>query len=157
MGFTFDVARGKVGYYSGLPAANDRLVWVPIRNEALSTVEVIRAQTDLGLIVDNSHATVADWVGRQTLAAVSWDFTTAPGEARLLADDITFTPSYGDGAADTIWAFVCYDPDSTAIPDDNNLIPLFAHDFVYTVVSGVAHTVDFPERVVYRTLDGSGP
>lgn len=150
MMFTFDVAKGKVGYYSGLPAANDALIWIPILQAGLGTSADLIHLTTVSAVLTSGKAPEATGVGRQSLAGVTWDSTTVKGEAVLNASDLTLTAPTGDATA---VALVCYSPD-IGVDTDSTRIPLFLHDFVFTPV-GTDDTVGFAGGL-YRAVDLAG-
>ena len=133
-----NIAKGKLAYYAGLPAANDALIWVLF--SGTETDDNIR---------DADHLTA--------LIATSLDEATFTGYVRVTATSVTVTVDDTNNrvdidAADPSWSptsaqaltriALCYDPDTTT-GTDADLIPLFVDDFALTTpTSGtVSYTV----------------
>ncbi len=123
----FNIAKGKVGYYATLPAANDALIAVPIETTGIVSDATFVDYDDLAALLagaSNEQLTM----GRKTLAGV----TSLPDDTndRLDADfsDVTWTAATGNAISAII---VCYDPDTTG-GTDSSIIPLTKHDFVVT-------------------------
>lgn len=123
----FNIAKGKVKYYTELPAASDALIIVPLESAGLETDDVLNNYDDLAalLTATNNEQTT---MGRKTVTTVT-----------NTVDDTgnTFDADF----ADPVWAaatgnavgklLVCYDGD-TAAGTDANIIPLTYHDFAVT-------------------------
>lgn len=133
-----NIAKGKLAYYAGLPAANDALVWILFSG----------SETD-----DNLRD--ADTVA--AIEALTTAEATFTGYARVTASSVTVTvddtnnrvdldaadPSWSPTSAQALTRIVlAYDPDTTG-GTDADLIPLFIDDFAITTpTSGtVSYTV----------------
>jgi hypothetical protein len=120
--FVFNIAKGKWGYYAGLPAANDALIIIPLETTGLETDAILRDKdtfTDVVLGTTNEQTTL----GRKTVtAAVSYatDDTNDKTWVDITTDPV-WTASAGNAIAKLV---VCYDPDTTG-GTDTDLIPLF--------------------------------
>lgn len=124
---TFNVACGKVGYYAGLPAANDALIVVPIETAGIVSDAVMRDYADLSTLLagaSNEQTTM----GRKTLASVSVTVDNTNDRVACDAADVTWTGATGNAIGALV---VCYDPDTTG-GTDADLIPLTKHDFAVT-------------------------
>lgn len=125
-----NIAKGKLAYYAGLPAANDALVWVLF--SGTETDDNLRDADTLAAIV-----------------ALAVDEATFTGYARVTATGVTVTVDDTNNrvdidAADPSWSptsdqaltriALCYDPDTTA-GTDADLIPLFIDDFALTTAT----------------------
>lgn len=123
----FNIAKGKVKYYTELSAASDALIIVPIESAGLEVDDTLNNYDDLAalLAATNNEQTT---MGRRTVTTVT-----------NTVDDTgnTFDADF----ADPVWAaatgnavgklVVCYDPDTT-VGTDADLVPLTYHDFVVT-------------------------
>lgn len=125
-----NIAKGKLAYYAGLPAANDALIWVVF--SGTETDDNIR---------DADHLTA--------LIATSLDEATFTGYSRQTATGVTVTVDDTNNrvdidAADPVWSpttaqaitriGLFYDPDTTT-GTDADLIPLFIDDFALTTAT----------------------
>lgn len=125
-----NIAKGKLAYYAGLPAANDALIWVLCSG----------SETD-----DN----VRDADSLTALLATALNEASFTGYARVTGSSVTVTVDDTNNrvdvdAADPAWSpttaealtriVVCYDPDTTG-GTDADLIPLFVDDFALTTAT----------------------
>lgn len=125
-----NIAKGKLAYYAGLPAANDALIWVVLTGT--ETDDNIRDADTLSAII-----------------ALSVDEATFTGYSRVTATSVTVTvddtnnrvdidaadPSWSPTSAQAVTRIVlCYDPDTTT-GTDADLIPLFVDDFALTTAT----------------------
>jgi hypothetical protein len=125
-----NIAKGKVAYYAGLPAANDALIWVLFTG----------SETD-----DN----VRDADTLTAVIATALNEATFTGYARVTGSSVTVTVDDTNNrtdvdAADPAWSptsaealtriGVFYDPDTTG-GTDADLIPLFIDDFALTTAT----------------------
>ena len=130
-----NIAKGKLAYYAGLPAANDALVWVLM--SGTETDDNIRDADNLSAII-----------------ALAVDEATFTGYALVTASGVTVTvddtnnrvdidaadPSWSPTSAQALTRIVlCYDPDTTT-GTDADIVPLFVDDAALTTASGVALT-----------------
>lgn len=125
--FCFNIAKGKVGYYATLPAANDALIAIPIESSGVESDATLRDYDTVSALLaaaNNEQTTM----GRKTLASVT--VTVDDTNDRVDADcaDITWTAASGNAISDIL---ICYDPDTTT-GTDADLIPLTWHDFSIT-------------------------
>jgi hypothetical protein len=125
-----NIAKGKLAYYAGLPAANDALIWVVFSG----------TETD-----DN----VRDVDTLTALIATALNEATFTGYSRQTATGVTVTVDDTNNwvdldAADPVWSptsaqaitriALCYDPDTTG-GTDADIIPLFVDDFALTTAT----------------------
>jgi hypothetical protein len=125
--FVFNIAKGKVAYYAGLPGANDALVVVPIEATGVEADATLKDYDTLSALLagaSNEQTTL----GRKTITSVT--VTVDDTNDRVDGDfaDQTWTAGTGNAVGDLI---VCYDPDTTT-GTDADLIPLTCHDFAVT-------------------------
>lgn len=146
--FEFNVAKGRTGYYGGLPGANDALVVVLIQDAGIDDDDTLADYDTLAaLLAANDEA---DFTGyeRVTLANVAWTVDDVNNRADLDADDVSY-PSAGGAVNNTLAKLViCYDPDTTS-GTDADLIPLTAHDISATT-DGTTLNIAFPAGGFYR-------
>lgn len=123
----FNIAKGKVAYYAGLPAAADALIAVPLETTGLETDAVLQDKDTLADVLagtTNEQVTM----GRKTLATVTVTVDDTNDRVDVDAADITWTAATGNAVSRLV---ICYD-DDTAAGTDANLIPLVMLDFVVT-------------------------
>jgi hypothetical protein len=112
-----NIAKGKLAYYAGLPAANDAIVWVVFtgtETDVLATSLNEATFTGYARIVHTSQTVAVDDTNNWTTV----DDGTDPSWSPTSAEAVT-----------RIGAF--YDPDTTT-GTDADLIPLFIDDFAFT-------------------------
>jgi hypothetical protein len=125
--FVFNIAKGKIAYYAGLPAANDALIAIPIEATGVEADATLRDYDTVSALLaaaNNEQSTM----GRKTLAGVTVTVDDANDRVDLDADDITWSGATGNAVSDVL---ICYDPDTTA-GTDADLVPLSWHDFSIT-------------------------
>jgi len=125
--FVFNVAVGKIAYYSGLPAANDALIAIPIEATGVESDAVLRDYDTVSALLaaaNNEQSTM----GRKTLASVTSTVDDTNNRNNMDAADITWTGATGNPISDIL---ICYDPDTTG-GTDADLIPLTWHDYPAT-------------------------
>ena len=125
--FVFNVAKGKVAYYAGLPAASDALVVIPIEASGVEADSVLRDYDTVAAILagaTNEQTTM----GRKTLASVTATVDDANDRVDVDAADVTWTAATGNAVSDLL---IAYDPDTTG-GTDADLIPLTWHDWSVT-------------------------
>lgn len=145
----FNVAKGKAGYYSTLPAANDALILVLLKSAGLEADDTLNNYDDLGTLLAASNDE-CDFTGYSRKVITSATPTVDDTNNRLDVDfaDQVFTNA-GGATNNTIGkALVCYDPDTTG-GTDSSIIPLTYHDFSATT-SGVDLTVQVASAGYYR-------
>ena len=136
---TFNIARGKVGWYAnaslGLAGANSRLVIVAL--EAAEADNTLNNYNNLSLLLaeaGNTEATATGYARKSHAAAgVVWseDDTGNTAKVVISSDDVWTAVS---GTA-FVKLLVCYDADNTA-GTDADIIPLTYHDFAVTPNGG---------------------
>ena len=133
-----NIAKGKLAYYAGLPAANDALVWVLLTGS--ETDDNIRDADTLTAVIATS-VNEATFTGYARVTASSVSVTVDDTNNRVDID--AADPSWSPTSAEALTRIaLCYDPDTTG-GTDADLIPLFVDDFaVTTPTSGtVGYTV----------------
>lgn len=126
---TFNVAKGKVAYYAGLPAANDALIAVLLKSSGLETDSTLKDYDDLSALLagTSDEATDASY-SRKTLASVTVTVDDTNDRVDLDCADITWTALAGAAIAKLV---IVYDPDTTT-GTDSTVIPLTAHSLDVT-------------------------
>lgn len=134
--FIFNIAKGKVAYYGGLPAT-DSLVWLILNSSGLESDANMKDRATVATVVGNSTETA--FTGYARLAHSSGTAVTVDNTNDWVLVDDTTDPVWSPTSAVAIGKIVCaYDPASaTGGSADSALIPLFADDFALTTpVSG---------------------
>lgn len=129
--FAFNIAKGRHGYYAGLPAANDALIAVPIETSGLESDATLKDYDTLSALLaaaNNEQSTM----GRKTLGSVTSAVNDTTDKWVTDCADVTWTAATGNAVSKLV---VCYDPDTTG-GTDADLIPLYAYDFVVTPAGG---------------------
>lgn len=139
--FVFNIAKGKIAYYAGLPATNDQLILVWLKNTGLESDAVLKDYDSLGAILAGTNDE-CDFTGytRRTLASVTVSVDDTGDKVVIdCADPASYTNT---GAAQVSGAaIVCYDPDTTG-GTDADLIPLFQ------TLGGATPTISFDQNVL---------
>lgn len=131
MDLVFNVAKGMVNYYAGLPATNDAIIVVPIETTGIESDATLKdyATLDALLAAANNEQTT---MGRKTLSSVISSVDNATDRRYADADDVTWVAATGNAVSALV---LCYDPDTTT-GSDTDLIPLVKLDFVRTTTGG---------------------
>lgn len=128
----FNVAKGRAGYYSSLPAANDALVIVLLKSSGIEADDTLNNHDTLATILAaaNDEADFTNYA-RKTLTSAT--LTVDDTNNRLDVDIADQTWTSAGGAANNTLAklLICYDPDTTG-GSDSDIIPLTHHDFSAT-------------------------
>lgn len=125
--FVFNIAKGRLAYYAGLPATNDALIAIPIETSGVESDATLMDYDTVAVLLaaaNNEQSTM----GRKTLASVSTTVDDTNNRNNMDCADITWTAATGNAISDIL---ICYDPDTTG-GTDADLIPLTWHDFTAT-------------------------
>lgn len=128
----FNIAKGKIVYYAGLPASNDALILIPLETSGLESDATIQDYDTVAAVLaaaTNEQTTM----GRKTVTAsitVNTDDTNNRNEVDF--PDPTWPSATGNAVSRLL---VAYDPDTTG-GSDTDLIPLVLLDFVATPAGG---------------------
>ncbi|QJT04357.1 hypothetical protein G9272_32080 [Streptomyces asoensis] len=123
----FNIALGRLAYYTSLPATNDALIMVPIETSGIVADSVMRDYDDLATLLagaSNEQTTM----GRKTLASVTSAVDDTNDRWNMDAADVTWTAASGNAISAVV---ICYDPDTTG-GTDADLVPLTKHDVTMT-------------------------
>lgn len=132
----FNVAKGKVAYYAGLPATSDAIKWLLLKSSGL-VADATLADYDTVSALLAGASDEADFTNyaRKTGASVTVTVDDTNDRVDIDCADLTWT-SAGGASDNTVAKLVSfYVPDTGAESDTTN-IPLTYHDFAYTT-SGV--------------------
>lgn len=128
----FNVALGKAGYLSTLPAANDALVYVLLKSSGLEADDTLRDHDTLAAVLasTNDEADFTNYV-RKTVTSATPGVDDTNNRLDVDIADQTWT-SAGGAANNTLGKLIVgYDPDTTG-GSDSDIIPLTYHDFTAT-------------------------
>jgi hypothetical protein len=128
----FNIAKGKVGYYAGLPAANDALIAVPLETSGIVSDATMKDIDDLSTLLAGATNEQTSNMTRKTLASVTSVVNDTDDRWDVDAADITWTAATGNAVSAVV---ICYDPDTTG-GTDSDLIPLVKLDMVVTPSGG---------------------
>lgn len=126
-----NIAKGKVAYLAGLPAANDAIVIIPLETSGLESDSTIQDYDTVAAILaaaTNEQTTI----GRKTAASVTVTVDDTNNRVDVDCADVTWTSASGNACSRLLF---CYEPDTTAASDSNK-IPLCLDDFVVTPAGG---------------------
>lgn len=124
----FNIAKGRWGYYTTLPAANDALLAVLLKSSGLEADATLADYDTLAAVLaaSNDEADFTNY-SRKTLSSV----TSAPDDTNNWlasdADDLQWLTAGGATNNTLGKLLVVYDPDTTT-GSDSDLIPLFGFD-----------------------------
>jgi len=128
----FNIAKGKAGYYSTLPATNDALIIVLCKSTGLVADATMIDYDDLATILAGA-TDEADFTNyaRKTITSVTPTVDDTNDRLDVTMANITWTTAGGASNNSLGALLVCYDSDTTT-GTDANIIPLTKHDFVAT-------------------------
>jgi hypothetical protein len=138
----FNVAKGQIAYYAGLPAANDALILVLLKSSGLVADATMRDYDTLSDVLAGA-SDEADFgtYARKTLASVTVTVDDSGDVVNLDAADPSAYTATGSSQAVGA-ALICYDGDTTG-GTDANIVPLAKLDCTVTFDVGVATTLAF--------------
>lgn len=129
---SFNISKDMIGYYWGLPAANDAVKALLLKSTGLEADATLADYDTIAalLAAANDECDFTNYV-RKTLTTVARTVDDTSDTVKQDADDVTWT-SAGGATNNTVGKVVVYyDPDTTASADANN-IPLLAWDYTVT-------------------------
>ncbi|WP_033288241.1 hypothetical protein [Amycolatopsis jejuensis] len=137
--FVFNIAKGKIAYYAGLPATNDALIAVLLQSTNLEADSTLKDYDNVSLLLaGTSDEVTATNYARKTLTGVSSTVDDTNDRVDITSAAFTFTALGGASNQAVGKLVICYDPD-TAGGTDADLVPLVAFDQSFTT-SGVDET-----------------
>lgn len=125
----FNISKGKIAYYAGLPAANDALILVLCKAAGLVADGTLKDYDDLGTLLAGA-TDEADFTNysRKTLTTVVVTVDDTNDVVNIDCDDVTYT-SAGGATNNTMGkALIVYDPDTTT-GTDSTVIPIAAYSY----------------------------
>lgn len=131
--FIFNIAKGKVRYYTELPAANDALIILLLKSGGLEADATLKDYDDVAaLLAGSSDECDFTSYARKTVTA-SIVATVDDTNDRVDVDmpDPTWAPAGGATNNTVAKLVLAYDPDTTG-GTDSSLIPLAAYDWAIT-------------------------
>lgn len=123
----FNIAKGKIAYYGGLPASSDALIAIPF--SVIESDATIKDYDTLAAILGGSN-TEQTTMGRTTLSSVTVTVDDSGDKVDIDCADFSYTGANAAGSA-TVKMIICYDPD-TGTGTDSTLVPISYHDFAVT-------------------------
>lgn len=129
--FVFNIAKGKVGYYAGLPGTNDALIAVPLEADVIEADATLKDADTLAAVLAGTSDEQTT-MGRKTLAGVTSTIDDTNDWLDVDFTDPVWTAASGAAVAAVV---ICYVPDNTS-PNDATTIPLTKHDFAVTPGGG---------------------
>lgn len=141
--FVFNITKGSLAYYGGLPATNDAFKALLLTTTGLQADATLADHDTVAAILaaGNTEATFTNYA-RQTLSNVLVSVDDANDWVTLDCDDISWVTAGGASNNTLGKLIIYYDPDTTASADANNL-PISAHSYDETT-SGTTLTVVIP-------------
>ncbi|MGW4484348.1 hypothetical protein ACWEOE_10970 [Amycolatopsis sp. NPDC004368] len=137
--FVFNIAKGKIAYYAGLPATNDALVAVLLQSTNLEADSTLKDYDNLSaLLAGASDELTATNYARKTLSGVTSTVDDTNDRVDITASAWTWSTLGGASNQAVGKMVICYDPDTTG-GTDADLVPLCAFDQSFTT-SGVDET-----------------
>lgn len=127
----FNIAKGRVAYYSSLPGTNDALVYVLLQSTGLDADSTLVDFDDLeALLAANNECNATNYARKSvTSATITVDDTNDRVDIDIA--DQTWTDLGGASNNTIAKLLICYDPDTTG-GDDGDIIPLTHHDLSLT-------------------------
>ncbi|HYJ33842.1 MAG TPA: hypothetical protein VE326_11535 [Candidatus Binatia bacterium] len=126
----FNVAKGALRFYAGLPAANDALVAVLLKAGVESDAILTDHLSLASALAANAECDFTNYA-RMTLTGVVTNEDDAADAVAFDANDFTYVAAGGASNNDVAKLLLCYVPDTTA-PSDAATVPLTYHDCVFT-------------------------
>jgi hypothetical protein len=128
-----NIAKGKIAYYAGLPAANDALIVVLLKATGLEADDTLNNYDDLAalLAAANDEADATNYVRKTVTASITVTVDDTGNKVDIDMPDLTWTALGGASNNTIAKMLVCYDPDTTG-GTDSTVIPLTYHDCTLT-------------------------
>lgn len=151
--FTFTHVKGKVRFYTELPAANDGLFLILLQFTGLEADGVLRDYDDLAtlLAAANNEMTFTGY-SRKAVTPSAATFDDTAHTVSVDAPDVSSYTNTGGASERAGKAILTYDPDTTA-GTDSTQVPLLAWDCDITFDVGVATSLPFNAGGIFRAED----
>lgn len=129
----FNIAKGKIAYYAGLPAANDALIVALLKATGLEADDTLNNYDDLAalLAAANDEADATNYARKTVTASITVTVDDTGNKVDIDMPDLTWTALGGASNNTIAKMLVCYDPDTTG-GTDSTVIPLTYHDCTLT-------------------------
>lgn len=124
----FNIVKGKIRYYTELPAANDALIVVPVEATGLEADATLRDYDDLASLLAGSTNEQTSLGRKSVTSGITATVDDTNDRVDIDMGDVTFLATAGNGVGAVI---ICYDPDTTG-GTDSSLIPLVKLDCALT-------------------------
>ncbi len=124
--FVFNIAKGKVAYYAGLPAASDVLRVIVLEASGLEADGTLKDYDNVSALLAGS-TNEQTTMGRKSASSVTVTVNDTTNRVDVDMADITWTSASGNAVGALI---VCYD--ASGSDADTVLLPLTKHDFTVT-------------------------
>ncbi len=147
--FTSDIGKGRVGYYSTLPAANDAFILIALKASGIVSDSTLKTYSDIAtLLAGATDEATNTGYARKTITSITVTVDTTNHWQNLDTADQTWSAVGVTGGA---WAklVMAYDPDTTG-GTDSSLIPLLFFDFSVTPDGSSDITAVFNASGIYR-------
>lgn len=139
----FNISKGKLVYYGGLPASSDALKVLLLKSSGLVADDTLLDYDTVAAVLAGAsdEADATNYV-RKTLASVTVTVDDTNNRVDVDCADLTWT-SLGGASNNTIGKIVVYYCPDTGSEADSSNVPLTFHDATYTT-TGVDFTVTIP-------------
>lgn len=131
---TFNVAKGSLRYYAGLPGTNDAFLVIPC--SAFETDATLVDRATMSTVLSNG-TTEQTTLGRKTVTSVTITQNDTSDTVKISIADQTWTAASGTAVVGVI---IAYDPDTTG-GTDSSVVPLLKLDGALTPDGNDASTV----------------
>jgi hypothetical protein len=136
--FVFNIAKGNIANYAGLPAATDSLIAVLLQSTGLEADATLKDYDNLSLLLaGSSDELTATNYARKTLTGVTVTVDDTNDRVDITCSAFTWTALGGASNQTVGKMLICYVPSSGAA--DTAIIPMCAIDYSFTT-SGVDET-----------------
>lgn len=129
----FNIMKGKLAYYAGLPAANDALIVVLLKSAGLVADATLTDYDDLATLLGGAsdEADFTNYVRKTVTASITVTVDDTNERVDLDMPDLVWTAAGGASNNTLGKIIVCYDPDTTG-GTDSSIVPMSYHDFSAT-------------------------
>jgi hypothetical protein len=143
----FNIAKGRGAHYGTLPAANDAIIVVLLKDAVTSPpADLVDFDTLAAILAVEDEANFTNYV-RPSLANVVVNVDDTANGADVNADDYTYVNAGGATNNDIVVALFCYDPDTTG-GTDSSIIPITWQEWVWTT-TGASQLLELHPRGFY--------
>lgn len=129
----FNIAKGKIRYYTELPAASDALIVVLLKSAGLVADATLADYDDLAAVLAGAsdEADFTNYARKVVTSSIAATVDDTNDRVDVDMPDLTWTAA-GGAANNTIGKLlICYDP-ATGSGTDSEIIPLTFHDCAFT-------------------------